>query len=239
MASITQITAEEIERLQPNELVHLLRILLHAEARLHCVNRSGIHVPHQITVADGGNDGEWNAEIAPGNYIYQNYTVYQCKACEMGEQDCANELFVTTKLIANDKASTKRAKKPNAGPRVLKSQVAKAIKHAGAFVFFCRKGYVQDAIDKRIDSATKALDEAGAVRPDGFELHFLGGNQITDWVNKHAAAFAFVCRCINRAPEIPVADFVYWSGDADFRKSTFQTNQRLDRLIVEVRSLSY
>ena len=66
MASITQITAEEIERLQPNELVHLLRILLHAEARLHCVNRSGIHVPHQITVADGGNDGEWNAEIAPG-----------------------------------------------------------------------------------------------------------------------------------------------------------------------------
>jgi hypothetical protein len=153
MSSLTQVTSAEVERLDSKQLVDLLKILLHAEARLNCVNKTGIHVPHQITVADGGNDGEWNAEVAPGDYIYRNHTVYQCKACDMSAGECAKELF--------------EAAKPKQ-PKKLKSQVKKVIDAGGAYVFFCRKGYVQDGIDERVKAANKTLDDELALRPQEF-----------------------------------------------------------------------
>lgn len=54
MATLNHIESEHIERLQPHELVGLLRILLYAEAKHR---RASVHVPLQIYVSDDGEDG--------------------------------------------------------------------------------------------------------------------------------------------------------------------------------------
>jgi hypothetical protein len=221
MSKLNQITSDEIERLKPAELVDLLRILLHAEARLNCISNAGIHVPHQITVADEGNDGEWNSTTAPSDYIPRNVSIYQCKACKISKEDCAKELF--------------EKKKPKQ-PRKLKSQVAEAINAQGALVFFCSYGYVKKAIKERLKHANDALDSEGIVRPKSFTLAFIDGNRIADWVNLHAAAFAFVCRCQKRSASATAADFKYWSGEKDFQKYPFQSNSKIDSIITQIRT---
>jgi hypothetical protein len=61
---INQVTPAEIGRLDPAQLVRLLHLLLHAEARKREIARPGIHVPFRIVVADGGEDGRWDAELS-------------------------------------------------------------------------------------------------------------------------------------------------------------------------------
>lgn len=215
MATFSQIEPEDIARLNSLQLVQLLKILLHAEARVHCVKEHGIHVPFQITVADGGNDGEWDSDCAPCDYIPKNLTVYQCKAQDLSPTECKSELLNTD------------------GTR-LKSQVQKALDRDGAYVFFCNKGIVKQGIEDRIKKTREALSDLGDARAETAKIDILDANRIADWANLHSGAFAFVCRQARRIQTLAFCDFDYWKSYPQFAVQ-LQTSDTLRSLIADIR----
>ena len=58
---------KQIEELDSKELVRLMHLLLLAECRLAHIYLRAAHVPLQITVSDGGEDGrvEWTDGASP------------------------------------------------------------------------------------------------------------------------------------------------------------------------------
>ena len=216
MPTITEVTSEDVERLSSNQLVELLRILLYAEARKHCVSKAGIHVPFQITVPDGGNDGEWNSEVAPCDYIPSKFTIYQAKAQAMGPKACASEVL-------------------NGDGSALKSQVLRILDAGGSFVFFCRKGYVKEDLDDKIQEVRNALKGVGRASWESDDIRFLDGNQIASWANQHAAAFVFTCRCSRHWQFRQGHDYASWSQFPE-NQTQFQHTDTILRIIDDIRT---
>ena len=122
MQQINQVEANDINRLDGSQLVHLLQILLCSEARRRNIDQAGIHVPFEINVKDGGSDGQWSGEIEANDYIPDNLTFYQSKAQKLGPTACADEIH----------------KAQSTG---LKPQEKKVLDAGGAYVFFCSHPY--------------------------------------------------------------------------------------------------
>ena len=94
---LTKIEPDEIKRLKADDLVRLLHRLLLCEARAMELDSPGILVPYEITVPDGGSDGEWrpkaeNAAFVENQFIPRNWTRYQCKAEHLTEGMCRSEI---------------------------------------------------------------------------------------------------------------------------------------------------
>lgn len=216
MHQITQVEAKDIGCLDGSQLVRLLHVLLLAEARSRNINKTGIHVPFEINVADGGSDGQWDGEIEANDYIPKKLTVFQSKAQDLSPAQCADEMH---KENSTD----------------LKSQVKKVLEAGGAYVFFCSHSYNTDQLEKRITKAQEALKNAGRLTWETDEIRFLDATQIAQWVNKHAAALTYVCLCTRIRQEVALRDYKHWSEDPLF-EFDFQSNDHVNGFISEIRS---
>ena len=215
MNQLNQIEAADITRLDQAQMVRLLHTLLCSEARQRNVNKSGIHVPFEINVKDGGSDGKWDGDIEPNDYIPNKLTFYQSKAQELGPAQCADEI--------HKEKSTE-----------LKSQVKAVLDAGGAYVFFCSHPYNPDLIASRITKAREALQNAGRPTWEIDSLHFLDATLIAQWTNLHAAAFAYVCRCARISQAVGLRDYHHWRHEKSFQV-IFQSNETLDGFIRQIR----
>ncbi len=212
MKQIHQIEAEHIDRLQPAQLVGLLRKLLYAEANGQKVV---VHVPEQITVPDGGEDGRWEGAANASEYIPNSFTIFQSKAQDIGIAECGYAVLT---------------KKKDAVVRALDEVLSRG----GCYVFFCGHPYVQESIDERIEAAKKELTAAGRALGTVQTIRFLDGNKIAAWTNQHAAAVAYVCECCRLPPVGELRTWSDWSRDTIFR-TAFHSNKALDNHIQSLR----
>ena len=215
MNQLNQIEAADITRLDQSQLVRLLHTLLCSEARRRNINKSGIHVPFEITVKDGGLDGKWDGDIESNDYIPNKLTFYQSKAQALGPAQCADEI--------HKEDSTE-----------LKSQVKTVLDAGGAYVFFCSHPYNPDFIAPRIAKAREALQAAGRETWQTDRLHFLDATLIAQWTNLHASAFAYVCRCTRTWQAIALRDYNHWRRDPSFQYP-FQSKESLDANVLSIR----
>jgi len=72
MSALNNIEPEHVKLLKKHELLKLLRILLYSEAKNR---RASVHVPLQIDVPDGGEDGRWSGDVEPNDYIPNRFTM--------------------------------------------------------------------------------------------------------------------------------------------------------------------
>lgn len=175
-AHYIEIKPEDIQQLDAANLVRLLHRLLHCEARALGLAKHGILVPCQITVADGGSDGEWRADYAPSEYIPRTWTRYQCKASLITVADCRAEIAPT-----------------KSGKTIVKPRVQEVLKKGGCFAFFSSEHEIKRA--KKADIVTIARKEmlkAGFKPAAKAQIEFFGDNRIADWVNSFPAAVRFV-----------------------------------------------
>jgi hypothetical protein len=86
---------DEIKNLSGDQLVALLRRLLHAEARKAGVPLRGVEVPLQITVADGGQDGSisWDGGNASTDCLPGRDVIFQCKAKDGGDAQWKRQVW--------------------------------------------------------------------------------------------------------------------------------------------------
>lgn len=210
MNTLHRVDSADIQRLQPGQLTSLLNILLHAKAK---PGNAQVLVPDQIMVADDGEDGRWEGATSAPEYIPAEFTLYQSKAENLGPAQCAAELF--------------------AKPGVLKGAIKEVLQRKGAYVFFCGHGLTQKQIKLRLEKATAALKgvrKVGKFNP----LHFLDGNKIAAWANRHVAAVAYVAKCGQLAVASSYRTWSDWSRDPLFA-SRFHSNPKLDGFITQLR----
>ena len=179
---ITRIEPDEIKLLGPDSLVHLLHRLLLCEARATGLSRFGILVPYEITVPDGGSDGEWKAQSAPNEFIPRKWTRYQCKAEQITEAKCRAE------IAPPDKHGT-----PQVKPRV-----REVLADGGCYAFFSSGHEVKRSGDEDIDTiARDQMRRAGFIPAEDAMIEFFGCNRIADWTNKFPSVVRYV-REINK-----------------------------------------
>ncbi len=79
---IFDVVPSQIEKLDSNQLVELLKKLLHAEAQRAGISLRGVSVPLQITIADGGEDARisWQGGLEQTDYLPSRFCIFQSKA---------------------------------------------------------------------------------------------------------------------------------------------------------------
>ena len=211
MKRLHQIEPEHIARLQPGQLVGLLRILLYAEARGGNV---AVHVPTQIYVPDGGEDARWEGEVTPNEFIPNALTLFQSKAELLGPTACGNAM---------------RRKDGSLVPAI-----TEVLERNGAYVFFCREPYVQKGLTARIKAAHDAIVKAGKALGNVPPVRFLDGNKIAAWTIRHPAAVAYVSECCQLPFVGELRTWEDWSQDPACC-GNFYSNAAIDTHIKSLR----
>lgn len=216
---LTKIEPDEIKQLGPDTLVRLLHRLLLCEARAMTLSSHGILVPYEITVPDGGSDGEWKAQGATNEFIPRNWTRYQCKAERITEGKCRDEI----------------APADNKGHFNAKARVKEVLEAGGCYAFFSNGHEVKPSGDDDIDTiARDQLKKAGVTPAAGAIIEFFGCNRIADWTNKFPSAVRYVREVTKGFGGLHYFTFDGWTKLADV-SGPFFGNDAIAQKIATIR----
>jgi len=214
MSALNRIEAEHIQRLQPHELVTLLRILLHAEAKQRRA-AAIVHVPLQINVPDDGEDARWVGDVLADEFIPDKFTLYQSKAEDLGPGDCKSAVAVNGHLTP---------------------ALNEVLSANGCYVFFCGHPYVQKLLARRIKAVADAIAGTGRQLTRNDQIRFLDGNKIAAWTNRHVSAIAHVCECCQLRQNVSFRTWKDWKRDRVCHSPpVFQSNEQLQTFIASAR----
>jgi len=205
-----EIEAKDITRLDQCQLTLLLRRLLELEAGAIGIPLSGVHVPVEINVADGGEDGriKWEGGVDRTDFLPKRVTMFQVKARRMNPQACYAE------VLQDDEKKR------------LKGQVAKVLDDSGAYIIFCKEAYVGLQVDKRVAKVREALSVGGRSDSKTAHIEFYDSNKISSWVNRYLAAQVYVLSCVGRNVPLGVKTWEDWSSHQDY-ECRYVMNERL------------
>jgi hypothetical protein len=194
-----EVEAKHIEMLDPFQLTRLLKRLLYLEAGTYGIPFSGSHVPLEINVPDGGEDGriKWEDAIERTDFLPRRFTIFQVKATEMAPVECYKE------ILKKDE-------------KTLKGQVAKLLDQGGAYIIFCKKGYAGEQIDERVEKVRKALCMARRDDWNTAPIEFYDGNRIAVWVNKYFVAQIDVISCVGFNVPWGLKTWEHWASNEDY-----------------------
>jgi hypothetical protein len=173
---IFEINPSQIESLDSKQLVMLLNKLLHAEAQLAGISLSGISVPLQITVSDGGEDARiaWPGGLEKTDYLPSRFCIFQSKATTLGPAGWKREIW------------TKNSQMKDA-TRQLNEAVKKVISERGAYIGFTSATVIGVKYDRRIDGIKQGIQEAGADPNQLTKIDIYDANKIAEWASRHPA----------------------------------------------------
>lgn len=164
---LISVTSKEVSELDSNQLVIVLRKLLHAELSSANLEVSSVNVTDFINIPDGGEDGvvklNDSLSLPSSGYIPSPHSIFQVKASDDLGGDPLDE---GGKL----KSKVKIAMDDNDSP--------------GHYVMFCNKVDVGRKLDSRLDKIIKGLSDNGVVDAAS-RVTFLGINKIAEWANRH------------------------------------------------------
>ncbi len=169
--------ADQIEQLDSTGLVRLMKRLLLAECRTTGIPLRGAHVPLQVTVADGGEDGrvEWSGGVEQTAYLPSRFNVLQSKAQKLTEAQVRKEIL-------------KDPKKGKSGPPSrLGDAVGQALARGGSYIVFCREPMVGAKRDRLVKAIRDAITEAGEDPAKLAAIEVYDANTIADWTTLHPA----------------------------------------------------
>jgi hypothetical protein len=213
--NLFEVEPTQIARLEPEQLVRVLRQLLYLEAERHGIPRSATNVPLQISVPDGGEDGRirWEGGPEKTDFLPQRFTILQSKAQKMNPAQCAKEV----------------------APRnCLKPQVKEVLDVGGAYVQFCHYPYNTNLTESRVRSMREALRAAGRADWKTAYVEFYDANKIASWVNCFFPAQVYVLECNGITADFAIKSWHEWASHTDLQVH-YVWNARLTGLIRTIR----
>ena len=175
---IFSVSSSQIEKLNSEQLVELLKELLHAEAQRSGISLRGVSVPLQITVADGGEDARisWTNGVEQTDYLPSRFCIFQAKATDPGPAGWKQEVW------------TKSSQKKSVTQKKLNEAVAEAIAENASYIGFTSAVLIGSSkYKKRIEAIKEGIREAGA-DPDQLKtIDIYDANKIADWVSRYPA----------------------------------------------------
>jgi hypothetical protein len=213
---VLSVTAGEIRALDEKLLVELLRQLLHVEAELFGLLRSGIHVPAQIHMGDEGEDGriEWAGGPEHTRFLSSRLVLFQVKATDMSPAKCAAEM---------------REKDGS-----IKPQIGAAIDKGGTYVIFCNRPSTQANIDRRIAKMRQTLESAGVANPGAVKLEFWDSNKIADWSNSHYPVALWLIERVRSGGVLPFQSLESWASEKNVADFRFVADPRAAKVSAEI-----
>lgn len=165
----------QIESLTSLELVQLLRKLVYTEVGWHNIRQSGVSIPLQITIPDGGKDGkvEWEGAQEKIDYLSSRFCIFQAKASSMAPAEWKKEVWVKSVNAQNNKQ--------------LNHAVQEVIKRKGSYIGFTTQNLVKNQLkENRIAAIKEGIQE---VQGDltSIKIDIYGANEIAAWVSKYPA----------------------------------------------------
>lgn len=171
---IFEVDANQIERLDANQVVELLRRLVHAELLKHCIPLRSGSVPAQITIADGGEDGrvEWSGGPNQTDWLPSRYSVFQSKRGATSPSGLKKETW------------TKASQKSN-NEKILNEALVQAIERSGAYIVVTATAVVGTKRTDRIEAIRNGVKEAGHDPSRLTSIDIYDCNKLAAWTNTH------------------------------------------------------
>ena len=155
-----EVSGEDVKLLSNEQFADLLRRLLQAEALDNDIPLDGIHVAHNITAPDGGEDARifWEGGVDRTNFLPARKCQFQMKTGRV------------TPAIAGQEMTTRGQIKP---------MVREVIEAGGNYIMLSTQPQTGQGIDARELNIREAIRDAGlAVNDD--QVAFKDGSQIAD-----------------------------------------------------------
>jgi transcriptional regulator with XRE-family HTH domain len=188
-----EITASEIELLNSDQLISLMRRLIHAESAHFNLPNPIIHVPQNLNESDGGVDGSvrWSGPVTSTTHFPKQHTIFQFKAQSTPPAKVTKEI-----RDANGE---------------LKPLIDQTLRDGGAYVLVCSKGSAESGVANRQTKLIAAASEANALVTSQ-QLAYLDANQIAGWVNSYQPVALWLKEKIQPGLTIPFRSFDLWAN---------------------------
>jgi len=194
-----EVEAKHIENLGPIQLTRLLKRLLYLEVGAYGMPFSAPHVPLEINIRDGGEDGriKWEGGVDKTDFLPKRFVMFQVKAKKMAPKDCSKE------VLTDDGKN-------------IKEQVTEVLNGGGTYIVFCCKSYNKIYIKKKISAIRNILRAKGNKKLYQADINFYDGNMIAAWVNKYFAAQIYVWSCAGQNIPFGLKTWEDWAKHEDF-----------------------
>src|SRR5690606_11309875 len=170
---IFESNANQIERLDQNQLVDLLRRLIQAELNQNSIPLRYGTAPAQITIADGGDDARvsWSGGPNETDWLPTRFTIFQCKK--------------GTTSPAGLKAETQTKSTQGTNAPELNEALEEAISQSGAYVVVTPTPVVGTKLDSRIKAIEKGISDTGHDPSLLSSVQIYDCNRLAAWTNSH------------------------------------------------------
>lgn len=220
MITAFEVSNSHINNLNDKQLTKVLSDLLYLEANKFGIAESCVSCSLDITVSDGGEDAsiKWDGEITNTDWLKCQYNLFQCKATDMSPSKCKEEILV------RDKNGIK-----------LKPMVEETFENGGCYILFYNKSLSPTMEKSRIDKFREGLKEADKAYWKEAKIYIYDANKIASWTNNYISVILEVLNYNGITIPQNFLTWDQWNGYDEFDKYHFETDNKLERYVNQLR----
>ena len=206
-----------VATVSPQALSSILHRLLSAEAQAHGLSEYGIHVAHNITAPDGGEDGriEWMGGPDRTTFLPARLCQFQLKTGDIYPSSAAKEVVGREDQV--------------------KPMVRSVLEQGGHYILLCTRSYTQQQIQDRKNSICTALHNAGMeVNED--RIHVRSAEAIAAWINRYPSVAIWVNEQTDHSTVGPFRSWSQWEQRTEHENSPWVEDERLPALREPIRN---
>lgn len=170
---IFDVNSDQIEQLDEQQIVDLLRRLISAELNKNSIPLRSGTAPAQITIADGGDDARvsWSGGPNETDWLPSRFTIFQSKK--------------GTTSPAGLKAETQTKSSQGSDEPKLSEALEEAISQSGAYVIVTPTPVVGTKVDRRINAIRGGISDTGNDPSLLSSIQIYDCNRLAAWTNTH------------------------------------------------------
>lgn len=170
---IFEVSADQIGRLDQDQLAALLRRLINAELNRNSIPLRSGTAPAQITIPDGGDDARvsWTGGPNDTDWLPGRFTIFQCKKGKTSPSGLKAETYTKSSQGSDD-------------PK-LNEALEEALSQSGAYVVVTVTPVVGTNIDRRIEAIREGINETGNDPSLLSSIQIYDCNRLAAWTNTH------------------------------------------------------
>lgn len=209
---IFEATADQIERLNENQVVDLLRRLISAELNKNSIPLRSGTAPAQITIPDGGDDARvsWSGGPNETDWLPSRFTVFQSKKGPTSP--------------AGLKAETQTKSTQGTNSPKLSEALEEAISQSGAYVIVTPTPVVGTNIDRRIKAIRDGINDTGKDPSLLSSIQIYDCNRLAAWTNTHLSVALWLNALLRDVHLGGFQTFEDWARAPEIAEIVFQQN---------------
>ncbi|SIT59142.1 hypothetical protein BQ8794_70072 [Mesorhizobium prunaredense] len=209
---IFEVTSDQIERLDENQVVDLLRRLISTELNKNSIPLRSGTAPAQITIPDGGDDARvsWSGGPNETDWLPSRFTVFQSKK--------------GTTSPAGLKAETQTKSTQGTNAPKLSEALKEAISQSGAYVIVTPTPVVGTNVDRRIKAIREGINDAGNDPSLLSSIQIYDCNRLAAWTNTHPSVALWLNALLRDVHLGGFQTFDDWGRAPEISEIAFQQN---------------